>query len=389
MKTLNILGATGSIGTRALDFIRLHADDFSLSGFTVGANWEAAADIAAEFGCRRVAVRDPAAARRLREHSPGLEVLDGPSGVESLAAAGADVTLAAICGSAGLPSVLAAIRAGGQLALANKESVVCGGPELLELARAHDVRVIPVDSEHSAIFQCLMCGRADEVASITLTASGGPFRFSSLAEMRVKTPAEALAHPNWPMGRKNSLDSATLANKGLELIEASYLFDIDEAVIEVLINPNSILHSAVQFRDGSMIAQLGQADMRVPIGYALSWPERRETQVAPISLGQLGKLEFWPPDDERFPSLGLARVALRSGQPGTLLFNAANEVAGQAFFDRRIGFMDIPAMIETCLDRGGLRFRASIEDAVAADAEAKAFCAGILAEFEACARTGT
>lgn len=389
MKTVCILGATGSIGTRALDFIRLHAEHFSLSSFSVGSNWEAAARIAAEFGCRRVAVHHPVAARRLREHLPDLEVLDGPAGVESVAAAGADVTLAAICGSAGLPSVLASIRAGGQLALANKESLVCGGPELLDLAKMHDVPVIPVDSEHSAIFQCLMCGRADEVASITLTASGGPFRFSSLADMHAKTPDEALAHPNWPMGRKNSLDSATLANKGLELIEACYLFDVDEADVEVLINPNSVFHSAVQFKDGSMIAQLGQADMRVPIGYALSWPERRETQVPPISLGQLGKLEFWPPDHERFPSLDLARTALRSGQPGTLLFNAANEVAGEAFFDRRIGFMDIPAVIETCLERGGLRFRASIEDAVAADAEAKAFCAEILHGFEATGRAGT
>jgi 1-deoxy-D-xylulose-5-phosphate reductoisomerase len=389
MKTVCILGATGSIGTRALDFLRMHAGHYALSSFSVGANWQAAAAIAAEFGCRRVAVNDPAAARRLRDHSPELEVLDGPAGVVSVAGAGADVTLAAICGSDGLPSVLAAIRAGGQLALANKESLVCGGPELLALAKAHDVPVIPVDSEHSAIFQCLMCGRAEEVASITLTASGGPFRFSSLADMRTKTPAEALAHPNWPMGRKNSLDSATLANKGLELIEACYLFDVDEAAVEVLINPNSVFHSAVQFKDGSMIAQLGQADMRVPIGYALSWPERRETQVGPISLGELGKLEFWPPDHERFPSLELARAAVRCGQPGTLLFNAANEVAGQAFFDRRIGFMDIPAVIETCLDRGGLRFRASIEDAVAADGEAKAFCADILHRFEAAGRTGT
>lgn len=317
MKTVCILGATGSIGTRALDFIRMHPGEFTLSSFTVGANWEAAARIAAEFGCRRVAVRDPGGAEQLRAHVPNLEVLDGPSGVEQVAAAGADVTLAAICGSAGLPSVLAAIRAGGQLALANKESLVCGGPELLELADARGVPVIPVDSEHSAIFQCLMSGRADEVASITLTASGGPFRFSSLAEMHVKTPAEALAHPNWPMGRKNSLDSATLANKGLELIEACYLFKVDEAAVEVLINPNSIFHSAVQFKDGSMIAQLGQADMRVPIGYALSWPARRETGVAAISLGKLGKLEFWPPDPVRFPSLELARTAVRSGQPGT------------------------------------------------------------------------
>lgn len=383
MKTVNILGASGSIGMRALSFLRLHKSDFSLSGISVGSNWEAANRIAIEFGCGNVAVHDPSAARRLREHSPHLTVIDGPSAATSLAAIGADVTLAAISGSAGLPSVIAAIRAGSQLALANKEALVCGGPQLLELARAHRVPVIPVDSEHSAIFQCLMCGTSEELASITLTASGGPFRHSSLTEMSSKTPAEALAHPNWPMGQKNSLDSATLANKGLELIEACYLFDVAESNIEVLINPNSIFHSAVQFKDGSMIAQLGQADMCVPIGYALSWPRRRETQVAPLRLGELGRLEFWYPDNERFPSLSLARTAARSGQPATLLFNAANEIAGAAFIQGRIGFLDIPKVIEACLEKGGLRFRAPIDDVVQADVEARVFCGAVLSTVEA------
>jgi 1-deoxy-D-xylulose-5-phosphate reductoisomerase len=383
MRTVNILGATGSIGSRALDYLRLHRDSFILNGITVDGKWQEVASIADEFGCRRVAVRDPRAAASLRSHRPGLDVLDGADGVVELAGGGADVTLAAISGSAGLPSVIAAIEAGSRIALANKESIVCGGPALLRLAAAHDVAVIPVDSEHSAIFQCLLAGRAAEVASIVLTASGGPFRFSGIEEMRAATPAQALAHPNWPMGAKNSLDSATLANKGLELIEACYLFEVPEAAVEVVVNPNSVFHSAVQFQDGSMIAQLGEADMRVPIGYALSWPDRQVTGVPPLSLAALGRIDFWPPDETRFPSLGLARAAARQGQAGTLLFNAANEVAGAAFMQERIGFMDIPAVIEACLDAGGTRFAAPIEEVVAADRAAKRYCEEILARFPA------
>ena len=375
MKTVTILGASGSIGTNAVEFLRMHPAAFRLHAVTVESNWQAAAALAAEFGLRRVAVRDAEAAAALRRHDPGLDVLDGDEGVVEAAGDGANVVLAAISGSAGLPSVLAAIRAGSRLALANKEALVCGGPALLRLAAERGVAALPVDSEHSAIYQCLLSGKPAEVLSLLLTASGGPFRFASLDEMRRATPAAALAHPNWPMGAKNSLDSATLANKGLELIEACYFFDIAESAVDVVINPSSILHSAVRFVDGSMVAQLGHADMRVPIGYALSWPDRLATGVEPLDLASLGELRFWPPDRARFPALDLARRAVREGQGGTLLFNAANEVAGRAFMEGKVGFMDIPLLIERCLDAGGGRFASGLDEVLEADRQAKLFCA--------------
>ncbi len=372
-RSLTILGATGSIGTSAARFLRLHPGAFRIEGLAVDRNWEAAATLADEFGALRVAVRDAGAARRLREARPHLDVLDGEAGVVAVAAAGSQVVLAAIAGSAGLPSTIAAIRAGSRVALANKESLVCGGPALLAEARARGVEVFPTDSEHTAIHQCLLAGRADEVHSLVLTASGGPFRHSSLDEMRRATPAQAVAHPNWSMGTKISLDSATLANKGLELIEACYLFDVAEPQVEVVVNPTSTFHSAVQFVDGSMIAQIGTPDMRASIGYALGLGRRRPTGVAPMSL-LAGGFEFWHPDLERFPALALARQAVRLGQGGSLLFNAANEVAGGAFLGGRIGFMDIPSAIEDCLEAGGTRFASDLDTAADADREAKAFC---------------
>lgn len=373
MKSLTILGVSGSIGQRAIEFLRLHRDAFRLDGIAVRGDWRAAHAVAREFGCARIAVEDADAARQLRA-ATDAEVLDGPAGVVAVAGAGSDVVLAAISGSAGLASVLAAIEAGSQLALANKESVVCGGPELVRYAEAHGAPIVPVDSEHSAIFQCLLSGARGEVHSLLLTASGGPFLDTPLAELRTATVARALAHPNWPMGRKNSLDSATLANKGLELIEASYLFDIPEERIEVVVNPSSIIHSGVHYVDGSMIAQLGTPDMRMAIGYALSWPERRTSGVPPVDLAALGSIRFARPDDARFPCLGLARAALREGQGSTLLFNAANEVAGAAFLDGEIGFMEIGAVVADCLDAGGSRFASPLGAVVEADVAAKQFC---------------
>lgn len=382
MRSVVILGATGSIGTNALEIIRQHRDSFRLSGIAVDSDWEGAARIADGFDCDTIAIRNAEAGERLRDARPNLTVLVGDDASAQLASLDADVKLAAISGSAGLPSVLAAIESGGQLALANKESLVCGGPALLERAASRGVEVVPVDSEHSGLFQCYLSGRAEEVDSVLITASGGPFRDATLDAMANATVDQALAHPNWPMGRKNSLDSATLANKGLELIEACYLFGLPESAVQVLVNPNSLFHAAVQYSDGSMIAQISNADMKVAIAYALGWPERLESGVAPLDLGALGRLEFWPPDKDRFPSLWLARAATQVGQSGTLLFNAANEVAGVAFFDGRIGFMDIPAVIETCLDRGGDRFGSALEDVITADREAKRFCSEMLGRFE-------
>jgi 1-deoxy-D-xylulose-5-phosphate reductoisomerase len=374
LKSVVILGATGSIGTQAVEFLRRHRDKFDLVGISVGSNWIGAASIAAEFNCKQIAVKDISAAQELRTANSGIEVIDGDRAAAILAGSGADIVLAAISGSVGLSSVVSAIRAGSQLALANKESLVCAGPALLELARKHAARLIPVDSEHSALFQCMLGGTHSEVASLVLTASGGPFRFASYEELERATPDQALAHPNWAMGAKNSLDSATLANKGLELIEACFLFQVEEQQVEVIVNPSSLFHGAVQFVDGCMIAQLGHTDMRAPIGYALSWPDRYPSGVGPISLSDLKKLEFWEPDNDRFPSLKLARLAARGGQAATLLFNAANEVAGQAFLRGQIGFMDIPAVIEKCLADGGMTFSATIDDVVTADRAAKLFC---------------
>lgn len=380
MKSLTILGASGSIGQNAIAFLRLHRDKFDLSGIAVQNNWQAAHAMQREFGCRRIAVRDPQAARSLRDTGIDADVLEGPEGVIELAADGTDIVLAAISGSEGLPSVLAAIKAGSRIALANKESLVCGGAQLMDYAAQCKVDIIPVDSEHSALYQCLLGCRRPEVAAMLLTASGGPFRYSRLEELQSATIEDALAHPNWAMGRKNSLDSATLANKGLELIEAGYLFAIAEDKIEVLINPSSMLHGAVQFLDGPMIAQIGKPDMRSPIGYALSWPDRIDTGVDYLDLGSVGSLHFLRPDSEKFPCLDLAREALRMGQGGTLLFNSANEIAGEAFLASQIGFMDIPRVIERCMARGGDTFQAPLSETVEAVASARAFCAEIMAD---------
>ncbi len=379
MRSVTVLGASGSIGKNALAVLRLHPDRFRLRHIAVNGDWKAALEACREFGCDSVALADPKAAQAFRDHAPaGLcRVLEGPEASVAAASEPVDVVLAAISGSAGLPSVVAAVRAGNRVALANKEALVCGGRQLLDMAGSLGVDVIPTDSEHSAIFQSMLAGKREEVASILLTASGGPFRTASIETMRAATPDEALAHPNWRMGRKISIDSATLANKGLELIEAAYLFDRPETDIEVVIHPSSIMHSAVQFRDGSMIAQLGLTDMRSAIGYGLSWPDRLETGVGPLSLAKLGSLQFEPVDLQKFPCLALARASL-GVKGGPLLFNAANEIAVEAFLGGRIGFMDIAPLIAQCLERGQGRFHASLDEVVAVNAEALSFCRSLL-----------
>ncbi|MDK9697344.1 MAG: 1-deoxy-D-xylulose-5-phosphate reductoisomerase [Siculibacillus sp.] len=379
MKKITILGASGSIGRSAIAFLRLHRDKFALDAVAFGRGWETAAAIVEEFGCSAVSFADPQAAEAFRAcgRSGGCEVLSGPKASAELAARPVDTVLAAISGSAGFPSVLAAIEAGNRLALANKEALVCGGPQLLVRAKERGAVVVPIDSEHSAIFQCHLAGRPNEVAKILLTGSGGPFRTWSKEAIRRATPADAAKHPNWSMGPKITLDSATLANKGLELIETAYLFDIEESRIEVLINTSSILHSAVHYVDGSLIAMLGAADMRNAIGYGLTWPERLATGVDLIDLARIGRLEFERVDDERFPCLGLARHALHSGQGGTMMYNAANEVAGRLFMKGAIGFTDIPAIIDRCLAGDTARFASDLDHVVTADREAKAFAKSV------------
>jgi 1-deoxy-D-xylulose-5-phosphate reductoisomerase len=382
MRSVTILGASGSIGRTALAFLRNHRDKFLLRNVAFGKDWQAALDISREFNVASVSFEDTAAARSFMASrayvgartGSGPRVVAGPQSAVEMAADCVDVVLAAISGSAGLPSVISAIRSGNRVALANKESLVCAGPELLALAARHGTSIIPVDSEHSAIFQSLLAGKKSEVNSLLLTASGGPFRDAPLAEMANASPEKALAHPNWSMGHKNSIDSATLANKGLEMIEAAYLFDRGEEDIEVVINPSSVLHSAVCFCDGSMIAQLGHPDMRMAVGYGISWPDRMPSGVKRLSLADMGSLHFSPVDHARFPCLGLARSALRAGGDGPLLFNAANEVGVASFLRREIRLIDIAPLVDHCLDKGMGRFRGPLDEVSDLHEEAVRFC---------------
>lgn len=375
MKTVSILGVTGSIGQSALRFLRLHRDTFSLEHISVGCSADEALKIATEFDCKSIGVADENCDIDI---PAGVKLYRGADALCAQAAQDVDVVLGAVSGSQGLPAILAAIKSGNRVALANKESLVCGGPALLSLARDKGVPIIPVDSEHSAMFQCLLAGKREDVHSIILTASGGPFREHSLAQLKTATAEASLNHPNWSMGPKNSLDSATLANKGLELIETCYFFDIAPEDVTVVVHPTSIFHSAVQYRDGSMIAQLGETDMAGAIGYGLSYPERLSTGLKPLDLTALGGLDFYPYDPVRFPAVDLARLAINIGQPATLMFNAANEIAGKAFLDGRIGFLDIAKTIEIALDKAGDKFTAGLDDIVEADIAAKAWCDALI-----------
>ena len=292
--------------------------------------------------------------------------------------------MSAIVGAAGLAPTLAAARSGATVALANKESLVCAGPALLDIARAAGGRVIPVDSEHSAIFQVFETHNAAKVSRLILTASGGPFRAWSAEAMAAATPEQAVAHPNWSMGAKISVDSATLMNKGLELIEAAYLFAMPPEKVDVLVHPQSVVHSLVEYADGSTLAQLGAPDMRTPIACAWSWPDRTPWPAETLDLVAIGALTFEAPDPDRFPALRLAREALAAGPAATATLNAANEVAVRAFLDRRIGFLDITAVVSQSLERvsGAARGENLLEAAMRADAEARRVAAQVLSRFE-------
>ncbi|QPS10085.1 1-deoxy-D-xylulose-5-phosphate reductoisomerase [Delftia acidovorans] len=381
MKFVTILGASGSIGTSALAFLRRHREHFSLKAVSFSKSWEKAVAIYREFTPEVVAFSDPAAARAFQSAITGpCRVIAGPKASADIASMSVDIVLAAISGSVGFPSVHAAVKAGNRVALANKEALVCGGTKLLALAKHHRAEVIPVDSEHSAIFQCVKLGRREELRRLVLTASGGPFRDWARADIAQATAGAALKHPTWQMGPKNSLDSATLANKGLELIEACYFFDMPSSRVDVFVNPSSLLHSAASFIDGSMIALLGHNDMKNAIGYALSYPDRMSTGIDDLDLGQVGTLEFRRIDPERFPCLGLARQAVEAGPGATMMFNAANEIAGRMFMAGRIGFYAISDIIAEGLDRDTGRFDVPLDDLMAADHEAKTLATQIAEE---------
>jgi 1-deoxy-D-xylulose-5-phosphate reductoisomerase len=358
---LAILGSTGSIGVSTLDVARRHADRFRVVALAAQSNHERLLEQCREFRPEVAALADDGAAQQLAASAArdGLptRVLAGPEGLAAVATwPVARHVMAAIVGAAGLEPTLAAARAGRRVLLANKESLVCAGPLLMEAVLRHGAELVPIDSEHNAIFQCLPASvpagrRAPGIRRILLTCSGGPFLRTPAAALGDVTPEQAVAHPNWRMGRKISVDSATLMNKGLELIEACFLFGVGQALVEVVVHPQSVIHSMVEYVDGSVLAQLGNPDMRTPIAHALGWPERIESGVESLDLVRIGQLGFEAPDLARFPCLRIARTAAETGGTAPAVINAANEVAVAAFLDGRLNFAGIPAVIEGVLER--------------------------------------
>ena len=354
-RRLTILGSTGSVGCSTIDLIERNRDAYAIEALTANANVALLVEQALRLRPAFVAIGDVShyAALKSALAGSGIEVGAGPQALNDAAARPADWVMAAIVGAAGLEPTLTAIRRGAVVALANKECLVCAGDLVMHEVRAHGATLLPVDSEHNAIYQVFDFARPEAVDRIILTASGGPFRTLSLAEMRDVTPAQAVAHPVWSMGAKISVDSATMMNKGLELIEAHHLFPVPDGHLEVLIHPQSVIHSLVGYVDGSILAQLGTPDMRTPIAHALAWPNRMAAPSARLDLASLGKLTFEAPDLVRFPALSLARQALQSGGAAPTILNAANEVAVAGFLAGQIGFLEIARIVERTLDEAG------------------------------------
>lgn len=353
MKKLSVLGSTGSIGTQTLDVVSKHPEHFQIEGLAAGSNVELLLRQVHQFRPKKVSVATKELAEQVKTQvSPGTEIFYGNEGlVEVAAGTDADTVVTAVVGSMGLHSTLAAIEAGKHIGLANKETLVTAGHLVTEAIKRKGVKMLPIDSEHSAIFQCLNGERRDDLAGITLTASGGSFRDLTREQLQSVTVEDALKHPNWSMGAKITIDSATMVNKGLEVIEAHWLFGLPYDQIHVLLHPESIIHSFVEFRDTSIIAQLGNPDMRVPIQYALTYPERWDSPAKRLSLAEVGKLHFREMDMERFPCLRLAFECGKMGGTATTAFNAANEVAVGRFLNREISFLQIEDIIEEVLDR--------------------------------------
>ena len=378
---LAILGSTGSIGRSTLSVVALHPEKFRVAVLGAHSSWQAIVEQARTFRPDLVVLVDPEAAAQarnaLRDCGSTARVESGAEALsDSVTGSNVHVVMAAIVGAAGLPSTLAAVRAAKRVLLANKEALVMAGPILMDEVRRAGAELIPIDSEHNAIFQCMPAGYlpgelARGVIRVILTASGGPFRCADPGSLAHVTPDEACAHPKWKMGRKISVDSATLMNKGLEVIEATLLFDLPETQVDVIVHPQSVVHSLVEYADGSMLAQLGAPDMRTPIAQALAWPERFASGVQSLNLAEIGQLGFEPPDHVRFPSLSLARAAARAGGTAPAVLNAANEVAVQAFLDRRLNFTAIAAVIDKVLQRLDISPVKALGDVLDADAAAR------------------
>jgi len=390
-RTVTLLGATGSIGSSTIDLLRLEPGRYRIEAVTAHHNVEALARIARELGARFAAVADPAAYSDLKAALSGsdVEAAAGPSAIVEAAQRPADWVMAAITGATSLKPTLAAAERGATVALANKECLVCAGALFMRRAAAAAATVLPVDSEHNAIFQALSAGRREDVRRIVLTASGGPFRTWPLEAIRNVTVEQALKHPTWSMGPKVTIDSATLMNKGLELIEAHHLFGLAPAELDVVVHAQSVVHGLVEFRDGSVIAQLGSPDMRIPISHCLAWPTRMGTPAPRLDLARIATLTFEAPDPVRFPALALARRALAAGGGAPTVLNAANEIAVREFVGRRLEFGGIPALVEATLDaaerRGETAEPQSIEDAVAIDHNARRLAVDLLPEIAAMA----
>jgi 1-deoxy-D-xylulose-5-phosphate reductoisomerase len=382
LRSVTVLGSTGSVGTQTVELLAAAPERFHVRALVAGRNVGLLAEQAVALRAERAVIADPAGYVRLRDalSGTGIEVAAGPDAVVAVAALAADLTMAAITGAAGLAATLAAIRRGAIVALANKEALVCAGEVMLRAVRDADATLLPVDSEHNAIFQALEDANRDAVEKIVLTTSGGPFRTASLDEMARATPDAALRHPVWSMGAKISIDSATMMNKCLEVIEAARLFALDEAQIEVLVHPQAVIHGMVCYRDGSLLAQLGSPDMRIPIAHTLAWPARMATQSPRLDLAALARLDFAPPDSDRFPALRLAREALRAGGGASAILNAANEIAVESFLERRIGFLDIAGTVARVLDALGTPPADTLDEVLALDATARRTAMRVTAE---------
>jgi 1-deoxy-D-xylulose-5-phosphate reductoisomerase len=372
-RSLTILGATGSVGSSTLDLVRRNRDDWIVEALTAHSSVAELATLAREFGARLAVIGKEELLPELRDAlaGSGVETAAGREALCDAAAREADLTVAAIVGCAGLGPVMTAIERGGTVALANKEALVSAGDVMTGAVKAHGATLLPVDSEHNAIFQCLAGNRIADVRTITLTASGGPFRTWSADRIAAATPQQAVAHPNWDMGAKISVDSATMMNKGLEFIEAHHLFPVGLDRLRIVVHPQSVIHSMVEYRDGSTLAQLGPSDMRVPIASCLAFPARMETPMDPLDLPALGRLDFEAPDETRFPATRLAREAIQAGGAAPAILNAANEIAVEAFLAGKIAFTRIAAMVEQTLQHMQAGAPQSLAEVLAVDEEAR------------------
>jgi 1-deoxy-D-xylulose-5-phosphate reductoisomerase len=369
VKKINILGATGSIGKSVSDVILSAPAQFEVGLVTAHQNAADLADVAKKLGARKAVIANQAQYQALKDHLSGtkIEVAAGAEALEDAARQKADLTIASIMGMAGLKPLMAAIEGSAAVAVANKEPLVAAGPLVLAHAAKNKAQILPLDSEHNAIFQVFDQSQKAAIERIILTASGGPFRTWSLAEMAKATPAQALAHPNWSMGRKISIDSANMMNKALEIIEAHYLFDMPADKIDVLVHPQSVIHSLVEYADGSLLAQLGANDMRTPISHVLAWPQRMKTPGQRLDFKHIQALNFEPPDHERFPALNLAYSCLKAGQAACITMNAANEIAVEAFLTNHIGFLDIIGYVQDMLDKTNLSTINTLDEIILLD----------------------